>query len=90
MQDIQLSSGITLNKTPPVVIIQEESKEETEENQAEKEILMSSVMLKPLKCNKKLNHKTSGILPYVERIPIEKPVVRPQFDFENEVRNVCI
>ena len=28
--------------------------------------------------------------PYPERLLIEKPVVRPQFDWENELKNVCI
>ena len=95
IQGIQLSSRKTLNKTPPAVIIQEESGEESTEKEIpeEEEVQIASENTQVLgtqNSQSSTHPQLNNNPPYPERLLIEKPVVRPQFDLENELKNVCI
>ena len=95
IQEIQLRSGKTLNKTPPTVIIQEESREEKTENEIseEEEVQIASENTQVLgtqNSQSSAHPQLNNNPPYPERLLIEKPVVRAQFDLENELKNVCI
>ena len=95
IQEIQLRSRKTLNKTPPAVIIQEESREEISEKeiQEEEEVQVSlenTQVLGTRSSQSSAQPQLNKTPPYPERLLIEKPVVRSQFDLENELKNVCI
>ena len=77
------------------MIIQEESREENTEKEIleEEEVQIASENTQVLgtqdsqsSAQPQLNKNS----PYPERLLIEKPMVRPQFDLENELKNVCI
>ena len=94
LQEIQLRSGKTLNKTPPAVIIHEETGEENAEKEIteEEEMQIASENTQALGTHSQSSthpHMNNNP-PYPERLLIEKPVVHPQFDLENELKNVCI
>ena len=94
LQEIQLRSGKTSNKTPPAVIIHEETGEENTEKEIieEEEVQIASENTQALRTHSQssAHPKVNNNPPYLERLLIEKPVVCPQFDLENELKNVCI
>ena len=94
LQEIQLRSGKTLNKTPPAVIIHEETGEENAEKeiseQEEVQIASENTQVLGTHSQSSAHPQVNNNPPYPERLLIEKPVVRPQFDLENELKNVCI
>jgi hypothetical protein len=97
IQEIQLRSGKVLNKTPPIrrtsptVIIQEEE-EETPDELPNEETLEDVIIPKSQSSNPQQTIQTQipRTPPFPERLIIEKPIVRPEFDIMNELRNVCV
>ena len=82
IQEIQLRSGKTLNKTPPAVIIQEESGEESTEKEIseEEEVQIASEKTQVLgtqNSQSSAHPQLNNNPPYPERLLIEKPVVCP-------------
>ena len=95
IQEIQLRFGKLLNKTPPAVIIQEESGEENTEKEISEEEDMhiaseNTQVLGTQDSQSSAQTQLNKNSPYPERLLIENPVVRLQFDLENELKNVCI
>ena len=95
IQEIQLRSGKTLNKTPPAVIIQEESGEEITEKEIQEEeevqvALENTQVLGTQSSQSTAQPQLNKNHPYLEMLLIEKHVVCSQFDLENELKNVCI
>ena len=91
IHEIQLRFGKTLNKTPPAVIIQEDSGEEsTKEEIPEEEEVQSASENTQVRGTQYSQSYTQPQLnknpPYPERLLIENPVVRSQFDLENELK----
>ena len=76
------------------MIIQEETGEENVEKEIteEEEVHIASENTQALGTHSQssAHPQVNNNPPYPERLLIEKHVVRPQFDLENELKNVCI
>jgi hypothetical protein len=97
IQEIQLRSGKTLNKTQPVtrttpkVIIQEHEEEPVDDlsNGASlKDVIIPKNKVSESQRN--IQTQVPQTPPFPERLLIEKPIVQSEFDIMNELRNVCV
>ena len=97
IQEIQLRSGRTfqtnqpIKRKPPTVVIQEE--EEDTPNDSSTEVPLPDVIISKNKDNNSHQDQQTQVPrapPFLERLLIEKPVVQPEFDIINELKNVCV
>ena len=94
VHEIQLRSGRVVNDKPKSsVIIHEENEEEEDSNEP-----MNDAILEDMDIPKNPVHthppqepiQEQRVPPFPERLVIEKPVVHPEYDILNELKNICV
>jgi hypothetical protein len=97
IQEIQLRSGKTLNKTQPVtrttpkVIIQEHEEEPIDD--LSNGVYLKDVIIpknKVFESQHNIQTQVPRTPPFPERLLIEKTIAQSEFDIMNELKNVCV
>jgi hypothetical protein len=97
IQEIQLRSGKTLNKTQlvkkttPTIIIQEHEEEPVDD--LSNGVSLKDVIIPKNKVSKLHQNIQTQVLrtpPFPKRLLIEKPIAQLEFDIMNELKNVCV
>jgi hypothetical protein len=92
LQEIQLRSGKVSDRQRPSVVIQEEEEEETTKQPMD-DTRWEDVIIPKNQDPKLPQNEPSQITkvpPYPDRLVIEKPTTRPEFDILNELKNICV
>jgi hypothetical protein len=91
LREIQLRSGRVMERQRPSVIIQEEEEETTK--QPTDDTRWEDVIISKNQEPKLPQNEPSQIMkvpPYPDRLVIEKPTTRLEFDILNELKNICV
>ena len=95
VHEIQLRYGRVVNDRPKSSVIVREENEEEEEDPDE---VMNDGILYDENISKIPMHthpqqeptQEQRIPPFPERLAVEKPVIHPEYDILNELKNVCV
>ena len=94
VHEIELRSGRVVNDKPKSsVIIQEPNEEEEDSNEPMDDVILEDVNIPKVPLHTQPPQETiqeQRVPPFPERLVIEKPVVHPEYNILNELKNICI
>ena len=94
VHEIQLRSGrVVTDKPKSSVIIHEENEEEEDSNELVNDAILEDVNISKVPVHTHLLEgpiQEERVPPFPERLVIEKPVVHPEYDILNELKNICV
>ena len=91
IHEIQLRYGRVVNDRPKSSVIIREENEEEDPDEVMNDAILQDVPNIPVHTHTQQEPTQEQIIPpFLEQLAIEKPVIHPEYDILNELKNVCV